>query len=536
MSDVIKNPCDAGVIQGRPAIRTTPAEAGPWVLAATILGSSMVFINGSTVNVALPALQMALASTVVDIQWVVNAYTLFLASLILLGGSLGDHLGRRRIFMIGVAIFAAASLWCGLAPTVNMLIVARAVQGIGGALLTPGSLAIISATFAEEERGRTIGLWAGFSALTSALGPLLGGWLIDTFSWRWIFFLHLPLAAIVLVISWWRVPESRDEQTSAGIDWWGAVLATLGLGGITYGLIESSTRGLAHPFVLTALIAGVTLLALLVVVEARAEAPLIPPGLFRSRTFSGANALTLLLYTALGGILFFLPLNLVQVQGYSATAAGAALLPTILLLSLLSSWSGGLMNRVGARLPLIVGPAVAAAGFFLFSLPGIGGSYWTTFFPATAVLGLGMAISVAPLTATVMSAVPAHYAGTASGINNAAARVANLLAVALLGIVMLQTFSHHLNEQVAALSLPAEAQAMIIRQRADLANLQPPASLNSGQVAAVEQVVAEAFVAGFRFVAYLTAGLALFSAVIAWFTIEAGVIGEADQAQIQEFR
>ena len=535
MSDVIKNPCDAGVIQGRPATVTAPAETGTWVLAATILGSSMVFINGSTVNVALPALQANLGATVIDIQWIVNAYSLFLASLILLGGSLGDHLGRRRIFLIGVAIFAAASIWCGLAATADMLIVARAVQGIGGALLTPGSLAIISATFGDDERGQAIGLWAGFSALTSALGPLLGGWLIDTFSWRWIFFLHLPLAAIVLVLSWWRVPESRDEQAVAGLDWWGALFVTLGLSGVVYGLIESSTRSFADPIVLTALIAGVTLLALFVVVEARSEAPMIPLELFRSWTFSGANGLTLLLYMALSGILFFLPMNLIQVQGYSATAAGAALLPTILLLSLLSSWSGGLVKRVGARLLLVIGPAVAAVGFFLFSLPGVGGSYWTTFFPATVVLGLGMAISVAPLTTAVMSAVPAHYAGTASGINNAAARVATLLAVALLGIVMLQSFSHHLNELLATLALPAEARAMIIERRADLANLQPPASLNPELVTPVERAVAEAFVAGFRLVAYLTAALALASAAIAWFTIETDVILESDLAQDTEF-
>lgn len=534
MSDVIKNPCDAGVIQGRPAIVTAPAEAGSWVLAATILGSSMVFINGSTVNVALPALQASLGATVVDIQWIVNAYTLFLASLILLGGSLGDHLGRRRIFMTGVAIFAAASVWCGLATTADMLIVARAVQGIGGALLTPGSLAIISATFGDEERSRAIGLWAGFSALTTALGPLLGGWLIDTFSWRWIFFLHVPLAITVLALSSWRVPESWDEQAPAGLDWWGAALATLGLGGIVYGLIESSTRGFADPFVLAALSAGATLLALFIVVEARREAPMIPLGLFRSRTFSGANGLTLLLYTALSGILFFLPMNLIQVQGYSATAAGAALLPTILLLSLLSSWSGGLMHRVGARPLLVIGPAVAAVGFFLFSLPGVGGSYWYTFFPATVVLGLGMAVSVAPLTTTVMNAVPGHYAGTASGINNAAARVATLLAVALLGIVMLRAFSHHLNEELGALPLPAEAKATVTERRTDLANLQPPASLSAEQAAAVERGVDEAFVSGFRLVAYVTAALALASAIIAWFTVEAGVIGEGDKTRFTE--
>ena len=312
----------------------------PWVLAATILGSSMAFINSSTVNVALPALQQALDASVTDIQWIVNAYVLFLAALILLGGSLGDHFGRRRIFMVGVTLFAGASLWCGLSTTLDSLISARALQGIGAALLTPASLALISATYGDE-RGRAIGLWAAFSALTAALGPLLGGWLIDTFSWRWIFLLHLPLAVAVLALSWRRVPESRDESANQ-LDWWGALLATAGLGGITYALIESSNRSFTDPLVPGSLAAGLLLLGIFLAVEARRDHPMVPLSLFRSSTFSGANGLTLFLYTALGALLFFLPLNLIQVYGYSATEAGAALLPFSLLLALLSTWAGAL--------------------------------------------------------------------------------------------------------------------------------------------------------------------------------------------------
>jgi len=491
-----------------------------WVLAATIAGSSMVFINGSTVNVALPALQQQLGASVTGIQWVVNAYSLFLAALILLGGSLGDQFGRRRMFMIGVGLFAAASLGCGLSPNLPSLVAARAVQGVGGALLTPGSLAIISATFEGEAEGRAIGLWAGFSALTSALGPVLGGWLIDTASWRWIFFLHLPLALVVLALSWTRVPESRDED-AGDLDWWGALLVTAGLASLTYGLIDSSNRSFGHPLVLGTLVAGGLLLALFLWVEARQDDPMMPLSLFRSSTFSGANALTLLLYMALGGLLFFLPMNLIQVYGYSATAAGAALLPFSLLMALLSSWAGGLVDRVGARLPLLVGPAIAAVGFFLFGfLPqGPGDSYWSTFFPAAVVLGLGMAVSVAPLTTAVMQAAPETETGTASGINNAAARLANLVAIAVFGIVMVRVFSARLASGLAGRALSPEVTETILARRNDLAALDLPGSMGPEAVAAAERAIHGAFTAGFDVVAYVTAGLALAGAVIGWVTV-----------------
>lgn len=494
---------------------------GPWVLVATILGSSMIFINGSTVNVALAALQRDLGATVADMQWIVNAYTLLLAALMLLGGALGDRYGRKRLFMLGVVLFAGASMACGLAPDARTLIAARALQGVGGALLTPGSLAMIGACFDDEGRGRAIGLWAGFSSLTSALGPALGGWLIDTLSWRWIFFIYLPLAGIVLLISWLRLPESRDEQAPPRLDWAGALLATVGLGAVTYGLIAWSERGLQHPLVWGAMLVGAILLATFVAVERREKWPMVPLHLFRSRTFSGANGLTLLLYTALGGVFFFLPLNLIQVQGYSATAAGAALAPTVLLLSLLSSWAGGLVPRLGARLPLVAGPIVAALGFFLLSLPGIGGSYWTTYFPGLVVLGLGLAVSVAPLTTTVMDAVSRQYVGTASGINNAAARVASLLSVAALGVLMLGVFSQALEQRLQTLDLAPQVQQAVLAQRSDLANIQAPESLPESRQAAVSQAVDEAFVQGFRVVMVVAGGLALGSALIAAVAVEA---------------
>src|SRR5881398_1858103 len=334
---------------------------GRIVLAATILGSSMAFIDGTVVNVALPALQNALNATVIDVQWVIEAYSLLLSALLLVGGSLGDRYGRRRVFLIGIVLFAFASAACGFAANIHQLIAARALQGLGAALLVPGSLAIISSSFSEDQRGRAIGTWSGFSAITTAIGPVIGGWLIEHLSWRAVFFINIPLALLVILISLWRVPESSDKE-NAGLDWWGAILGALGLGALVYGLIESSRLGFTDRSVGAALIAAAILLALFLILEARVPNPMLPLTLFRSRTFTGANLLTFLLYGALGGTLFFLPLNLIQVQGYSATAAGAALLPFILIISSLSRWSGGLIAKYGPKLPLIVGPLIAAFG------------------------------------------------------------------------------------------------------------------------------------------------------------------------------
>jgi EmrB/QacA subfamily drug resistance transporter len=523
----MSQPCDEAVIKSKAAADQCPKASKPWVLAATILGSSMAFIDGTVVNVALPALQTNLNATVVDVQWVVEAYALFLAALLLAGGSLGDHFGRKRVYAIGVGLFALSSVWCGLAPNVNHLIVARALQGVGGALLVPGSLAIISAAFADEERGRAIGTWSGFTAITAAVGPVLGGWLIENVSWRAIFFINLPIALIVLALVLLHVPESRDEE-SQGLDWTGAILATVSLGGIVYGLIESSRRGFSDPAIIASLSGGVLLTILFVAVEARKQNPMLPLQLFRSRNFSGANLLTLFLYTALSGSLFFMPLNLIQVQRYSATAAGAALLPFILIMFLLSRWSGGLVKRYGAKLPLMIGPVIAAAGFVLFMLPGVAassasgrpGNYWTTFFPAVVVLGLGMAVSVAPLTTTVMNAVSANRAGIASGINNAVSRTAGLLAVAVLGIVMLHTFNSELDRRLTALQITPEVKEELSGQRSRLAAAELPQNLDPARNRNLKQAIDESFVSGFRRVMAVAAVLALLSAVSAWLLIE----------------
>lgn len=471
-------------------------------------------IDGTVVNVALPVLQASLNATAAEVQWIVESYALFLAALILVGGSLGDRFGRRLIFACGIALFAAASIWCGLAPNVNQLIFARAIQGVGAALLVPGSLAIISASFNEQQRGQAIGTWSGFTGITSALGPVLGGWLVENTSWRWIFFLNIPLAAIVLGILFWRVPESRDEFATK-LDWWGAALVTVGLGTLVYGLIESSHLGWSHPWVSSSLVLGVITLLAFVFVEANSQAPMMPLSVFRSRTFSGANLLTLLLYSALSVVLFFFPFNLIQVQGYSATAAGAAFLPFILIMFFLSRWAGGLVSRYGSRLPLTIGPVIAAIGFALFAMPEIGGSYWMTFFPAVVVLGFGMAITVAPLTTTVMDAVKARQAGVASGINNAVARTAGLLSIAILSIVILRAFNFSLDRRLAVLKLPLGLQQALESQRIKLAGAEVPAGVSQELAATIKRAIAESFVDGFRLIILIAVVLALLSALIA---------------------
>ena len=518
MSVVLQEPCDENVIRSAPQAAACSKARGRWILAATILASSMAFIDGTVVNVALPALQTNLNATAADVQWVIESYALFLSALLLVGGSLGDHYGRRRVFLLGVVIFAVASGLCGFAGNIGQLVAARTLQGFGAALLVPGSLAIISNSFSEQERGRAIGVWSGFSAITTGIGPVLGGWLIEHVSWRAVFFINLPLAVVVILISLRHVAENPGRETSR-VDWLGAILAALGLGALVYGLIESSQAGFTDRSVIMALAAGVLVLILFLFVESRLSSPMLPLTLFRSQMFAGTNLLTFLLYAALGGTLFFLPLNLIQVQHYSPTAAGAVLLPFIVIMSLLSRWAGGLVARYGPKPPLIVGPVITAVGYVLFLLPGIGGSYWANFFLPAVVLGLGMAITVAPLTTSVMNSIAQNRAGIASGVNNAVARTASLVAIAVLGVVMLHVFRMGLDHTLSRANLPPSIARSVQTQSIKLAAIDIPENVDPGMHQLIDRAIDESFVSGFRWVMVIGAALAAASAVTALFWI-----------------
>jgi EmrB/QacA subfamily drug resistance transporter len=504
-------PCDEVAIRATAAARNCAANAKPWVLAVTILGSSIAYIDESVVNVALPAIEADLATSVAVIQWLVNAYTLCLSAFVLTGGAAGDLFGRRRIFVVGIAIFAAASIWCGLSPTVAQLILARAIQGVGAALLIPCSLAIIGATFDDDERGKAIGTWAGFSAIAAAVGPLLGGWIVDHVTWRWIFLINPLLALPTIWIAIRKVPESHDVDAKGGLDWRGSLLALAGLGSLAFGLISAPLSGWSNAIVVGALLIGGLLLAALIWEEGRSRAPMLPLGLFRSRAFSAVNVLTLLLYAALGGALFFLPFALIQVAGFSAVLAGAAFLPFTLIMGALSRWAGGLLDRYGARGPLVVGPAIAALGFALLAWP-IGGGSYVAFLVPISILALGMVISVAPLTTVVIGAVPDHETGVAAGINNAVASVANLLAVAILGALALGLFDRALDESIKTKAVSAEVRQAVEGARGQFVTAPVLSAIAGDDREVAADIIKESLAHGIRVVMLTCAGLALAAA------------------------
>src|SRR5712664_3301343 len=422
MLGVTPPPCDAGIIRATPAVPAALSQRRKQLtLAATILGSSMALIDGMIVNIALPAIQQALHADAASTQWIVNAYLLLLGALVLVGGSAADLYGRRRIFLLGIAIFTTASIACGLAPNITVLVVSRAVQGLGAALLTPASLAMLGATFDQHERSHAIGIWAGVGALTAAAGPLLGGWLVDQVSWRAIFLLNVPLAVAAAGLAMFFASESRDDK-SKRLDWTGAIAVAIGLAAITWALSAIPASGFHDKTVLATLGGGAAFLILFVAIEARSrEAAMMPLSLYRSRNFAATNALTLLLYFALGGALYYLPFGLIRLGGYSATQAGAALLPFALIMGFGASFAGVLSERFGPRLSLTAGPVIAACGLTLLAFADLGRSYWAGVFPAIGVLAIGITITVPPLTSTVMGSVGEAHAGIASGVNNAVA-------------------------------------------------------------------------------------------------------------------
>ncbi|MCM3884879.1 MFS transporter [Frankia sp. R82] len=411
------------------------SPAGRWVLAATVLGSAIASIDATVVGIALPAIGRDLDAGLAALQWVVTGYTLTLAGLLLVAGDLGDRYGRRRMFLAGIVWFVVASMGCALAPSGPVLVGARALQGVGAALLTPGSLAILEASFAPQDRNRAIGAWSGLSGVATAVGPFLGGWLVETWSWRLIFLINLPLAAVVIVLTWRHVPESHDPQVGGRVDVVGGALVTLGLVGLTYGLIEGPGAGWTRPVVAGALGTGVLLLVAFVAWERRVSAPMLPLELFAVRQFAATNLVTFAVYAGLGGALFLLPLQLQQVCGYSALRSGVALLPVTVLMLTLSARSGALATRIGPRAQMSLGPLLVGAGLALLARVDAAGGYLTEVFPAVVVFGLGLAATVAPLTATALGAVPARHAGIASAVNNDVARAASLIAVAVLPAV-----------------------------------------------------------------------------------------------------
>jgi len=478
----------------------------------------MAFIDMSVVNVALPVLQRDIGASFAEAQWVVEAYVLLLSALTLLGGALGDAYGRRFIFAIGILIFALASACCGLATTPAILVISRVLQGIGGALMVPGSLALIAANFPPERRGKAVGLWSAATGIMVAAAPAFGGWLVHEFSWRWVFLINLPLAVLALAILVARVPESRAGG-SGGLDLPGAVLATLGLGGLTYGLIEAGRHSFLDPHAGLPILIGFVALALFLLVEAVIDKPMVPLSLFRLRLFAGVQAYTFLLWAALQGALFFVPFRLMQVQGFGPLEVGGALLPFVIIVSVLSRWTGSMVDRYGARLFLVAGAALTGLGFVLLMLPSATTGYGMGFLPGLAVMGIGMGLGAAPVTVVALNSAGPEHVGIASAVNNMVARVGGLLAIAAFGLALAARFNVSLDDALDKLALPPAAVAALAPERPKLAAAELPPGLSAAQSEALNRAIDDAFVEGFRWVMGLAAGIAFASAAIAAYTV-----------------
>jgi len=489
-----------------------------WVLAATVLASSMAFIDQSALTIALPAIQSDLHATGSQLLWFVGGYTLMLAALILLGGTLGDRIGRRRVFFFGILVFTAASTACAAAPSAGFLLVGRLVQGIGGAMMIPGSLSIISTVFPAERRGRAIGTWSAATTLTTAGGPIIGGVLAQAGLWRGVFLINLPLGLAAMAALLSRVPDDAPRADGKGIDLAGSALITLSLAALAFGFIDGPNFGFGSASVIAAFVIGAAALALFILVEHLKPEPMVPLAVFRNITFTGANLLTLFLYGALSAFSFFLPLALVQAQGYSESAAGLTMLPFVVLLAGLSRWAGRLSDRIGPRVPLVVGPLLVGAGFLVCSTaaPTLGAAgYWSTYFPGIILFGVGMGVTVAPLTTTVMTALDRGLTGTASGINNAVSRLAGVLAVAILGALAILHFTGYVLEGASGAGLTSSEHARLVGQLRNLGNAQVPRGLPAASTETLARLFRAGFLDTFRLVLRICAALSWASALLA---------------------
>ncbi|OCX52327.1 MFS transporter [Mucilaginibacter sp. PPCGB 2223] len=494
------------------------SKAGKWIMISSILASSMAFIDGTALNVVLPALQKSLNASGTDLFWILNAYLLMLAALILIGGSLGDQLGRKKVFMVGIAIFICGSAACGFAPGVIMLIVFRALQGIGGALMIPGSLSLISSSINAQERGKAIGTWSAFTTVVTMGGPVLGGAFADAGLWRYIFFINIPIGLIALLILATRVNESKDDSPEHRLDYPGAIAIALGLGLLTFGFLRVPAIGFDHIQAYGSVIAGLLLLVLFIMIEKRSKHPMMPLSLFKSSTFTGANLLTFFLYAGLGAGMLFMGLNMVQIQGYTQLQSGLTFLPFTILMISIARFAGALADKHGPRLFLICGPAIAGLGLLYLSfIKQTHGSadYWTTFFPGILIFGFGMSVTVAPLTAAVMGSVSDHFSGTASGINNAMSRISGVFANAIFGALAVLFFTGALQNEIKAMPLNAQQKRAVAQQVVNLGNAHAPAGISDKGKAQIETAYHTSFISAYSKIMKLSAGLGFLGALMA---------------------
>jgi EmrB/QacA subfamily drug resistance transporter len=505
------------------------STTGKWIIVSSIMASAMAFIDSTALNVILPSLQKSLNASGTDLFWILNAYLLILAALILIGGSLGDKLGRKKVFMIGIFIFIAGSAACGFAPGVTLLIAFRMLQGIGGALMIPGSLSLISSSINETERGKAIGTWSAFTTVVTMGGPILGGAFGDAGLWRYIFFINIPIGLAALFILWRKVPESRDEDSNQNLDFAGAITIALGLASLTFGFLRIPDVGLYNWQVYCALAAGILLLITFVIIEKKSKHPMMPLQLFTNLTFSGANLLTFFLYAGLGAGMLFQGLNMVQAQGYSQLQSGLTFLPFTVLMISLARFAGSLADKYGPRLLLIGGPAVAGTGLLILSFvkqTSGPSAYWTTFFPGIVVFGLGMSFTVAPLTIAVMSSVSDNFSGTASGVNNALTRIANVFANAVIGALAVLFFSGALQNKIKNTHLNSNEKQLVLIQAVNLGDAKVPIDINSKDIGIIETAYHEGFISAYGKIMKISAGLGFLGAFMALLFIRDNVINK----------